>query len=447
MNKEYLSRLFKLAVPLILQYSISASLNLVGVLMIGQLGETSVAAAGLANQVYFLLTFLLFGISSGSAIFTAQFWGKGDVASIHKVLGLCLSVGLIGSLVFFLASMLFPRGIMGVYTEDPSVVALGAKYLMIIAPGFMFAAVSYSYSSVLRSTGQVRIPLLVSFISLTLNTIFSYFLIFGLAGFPKLGVYGAALGASLARVVEAGLMVFIAYRLKSPAAASFSELFRYNRLFALRVLGRALPVMFNEMLWSLGITAYNIIYAHIGTEAIAAISISSAIENLAFVIFIGISDACAVLVGNWIGANKEERAYSYAIRSLALAVSGAIAMGILVYICSGSILSLYKVSELVEQYARNILAVVAFTMWIRVSNMTLIVGIFRSGGDTRFSFVLDTSTIWLVGVPLALLGAFVLHLPVYIVYLMVMSEEAVKWLIGLWRFFSKRWINNLVQAM
>ncbi len=443
-DREYLGRLFKLALPISLQQFLFASLNLVSTLLVGQLGETAVAAVGLSNQISFLLNLMLFGVNSGAAIFSAQFWGRGDVTGIRKVMGLALSVGLLGSGLFTALSLLVPGFVLGIYSKDPAVIAAGSGYLRILGLSFIFSALTYTYASTLRSTGDVRTPMLVSATTLLLNTLLSYLLIFGRLGLPALGIRGAAVATVVSRGLECAALLGLAYRLRTPAAARLGEMFTFERAFAARVLRRVLPVMFNEILWSLGITAYNVIYARIGTESIAAVNIAMTIDGLGFVAFIGVGNACAILVGNTIGAGDEERAYQYAGRSLVLAMVTGLLVGILILAGSGYILAYYKVSAEVIEYARRILTVVAFTLWVRSANMVLFIGIFRSGGDTSFAFLLDAGTVWVVGVPLALLGAFVLHLPVYLVYLMVMADEFTKWMIGVGRLRSRRWIHNLV---
>jgi Na+-driven multidrug efflux pump len=202
-------------------------------------------------------------------------------------------------------------------------------------------------------------------------------------------------------------------------------------------------VILNELFWSLGITTYNIIYGRMGTQSYAAINIVATIEQVAFVLFIGISNATSVLVGNRIGAGKEDEAYRYAGRSLGIGVVGGLLLGVLLQFVKAPILSLYNVSPEVIQNAGNIITVVTFFLWIRVNNMTTVVGILRAGGDTRFSLFLDGIIIWIVGVPMAYLGAFVFDFPVYLVYLCAMSEEATKWVLGINRYFSRKWINNL----
>jgi Na+-driven multidrug efflux pump len=217
----------------------------------------------------------------------------------------------------------------------------------------------------------------------------------------------------------------------------------FDRVFFGRVIKPMLPVILNELFWSLGITTYNIIYGRMGTQSYAAMNIVATIEQVAFVVFIGISNATSVLVGNRIGAGREDEAYIYAGRSLGIGIVGGLFLGLVLQLVKVPVLSLYKVSPEVIENAGFIINVVTFFLWVRVNNMTIVVGILRAGGDTRFSLFLDGIIIWIVGVPMAYLGAFVLNLPVYLVYLFAMSEEATKWVLGIHRYLSRKWINNL----
>ena len=446
-DKDYYQRLFKLALPITLQQFVMSSLNMVGVVMIGQLGAVPVAAVGLANQIFFLLNLVLFGLYSGSAMFTAQLWGVRDILNIRKVLGLALTLGLAVGMFFLIIAEVFPAWALSIYSTDAAVVALGSEYLRIIGTSFILYTISFCYSYVLRSTGDVQTPLIVTITALSINTLLSYALIFGKLGFPLLGVHGAGIAVVVSRTIECCLLLFLTYRKGSPAAGKLRELFSYDLAFTKRVLKPVLPVVLNETLWSLGTTAYSVVYARISTNAIAAMNIVVSIDQLAFVFFIGIGHACAILVGNCIGAGDEEKAFRYAARSEALGMLGAIGIGSLILVSSNSILSLYNVPPIVIEYAHRVLTILGLLLWLRASNMILFIGIFRSGGDTRFALVLDGVIIWVVGVPLAFLGAFVFHLPVYWVYLLVMSEEITKWLLGVYRFFSRKWIHNLAKTV
>jgi putative MATE family efflux protein len=446
-DREYTSNLLRIAVPITTQNFLTSLLNVIDVTMLGQLGEISVAAVGLANQIFFLLMLMLFGTNSGVGVFTAQLWGKRDLVNVRKVLGIGLMIGLTGSFLFTLLALLFPQAALSFYSTDPQVIATGSSYLRIVGWAYMITAVTFAYSSVLRSTGFVRVPMLVSVSALSIKTLLNYCLIFGHFGFPVMGVQGAAISTVIARLLELTAILTITYWRRLPPAARIAELFSFNRAFLEKVLKTSLPVLFNEMLWSLGITTYNMVYGRIGTEAIAAMNIAASIENLAFVIFIGLSEATGIMIGNRIGAGDESKAFTYARRTLIIATVGAICVGLLILFNIDFILSFYKLSELSRVNAHNILQVMGCVFWIRISNLIIIVGVLRAGGDTRFSMFLDAGTVWLVGVPMALICGLVLHFPVYQVYLLIISEELVKYCIALWRFFSHRWVNNLVQTV
>jgi Na+-driven multidrug efflux pump len=253
----------------------------------------------------------------------------------------------------------------------------------------LFFIADFAFASVQRSTGNVRLPLAVSMSALSLNTVLSYVLIFGKLGLPALGVEGAALAGLIARLLECGAMVFFTYHFRTPAAASLQQLFSFNLAFIGKVLKPVAPVIANEALWSMGITAYYVAYARIGTEPLAAMNIVSTIDGLAMVIFIGVSNACAILVGNLIGAGDERTAFRYAARSMALSMLGALGMGGMILVSRDFILSFYKVSPETIASARLVLTIIATLFWLRMSNLMLFIGVFRSGGDTRFAFLLD----------------------------------------------------------
>lgn len=446
-DPEYFRNVRRIALPIIAQQAMFSLLNMLGVVFVGQKGDASVAAVGLAGQIAFLLNLVHFGIVSGAAMFTAQFWGKRDVHNLRRVLGLCLMLAISASLIFFALAQLFPSEILHIYSRDAEVIALGTNYIRTFSWTFLFFAVTFSYALVMRSTGNVITPTMVGVGALFISTILSYSLIFGKFGLPELGIQGAALAAVIARFLECATLLTIIYRTKSPVAASFRELTGFDRVFFGRVIRPMLPVILNELFWSLGITTYNIIYGRLGTQSYAAINIVSTIEQVLFVIFIGVSNATSVLVGNRIGAGKEDEAYIYAGRSLGIGIIGGLFLGLVLQFVKVPILSIYKVSPEVIENAGYIINVVSLFLWIRVNNMTTVVGILRAGGDTRFSLFLDGIIIWIVGVPMAYLGASVWHLPVYLVYLCAMSEEATKWILGIHRYLSRKWINNLTVHM
>lgn len=442
---EFSRNLLRLAVPIAMQSLVMNALNAVDVLMIGQLGETAIAAVGLAGQVFFLMSLFLFGVGSGSAIFSAQFWGRDDLPNVRRVLGLALLLGIGGSAVFSLVAVLAPAAVLSLYSHDPAVIAAGSRYLRVVGLCYVPTAISIVFAMVLRSVRQVKAPMFVSIVALSLKTALAYALIFGHFGAPTMGIMGAAVATVIARLVECGLILALTYHFQLPAAARPAELLDINRDLVGRFLRTSAPVVLGEVLWSLGITVYSAIYARIGTEAIAATNIASTIESVAMVPLFGIGNAAAILLGNRIGAGRADGARRDARRLLLLAVALGAGMGALILLVRGPLLTLYRISPEAQGYARSVLLILACALWIKAANLMMIVGILRSGGDTRFALAADTGPLWTIGIPMALLGAFVLHLPVYWVVLMVMSDEIVKFVIGTLRVRSGRWIHNVVQ--
>ncbi|MBL4937408.1 MATE family efflux transporter [Clostridium sp. YIM B02515] len=442
-DKKFFKSMLKLAIPIALQNLILSSLNLVDTIIIGGLGETAIASVGLANQYFFLLNLLLFGITSGSSIFTAQYWGNKDIKNIRRVLGLCLLTGCSAALLFTLGGLFFPKQILSIFSKDADVIMLGSQYLKIIVFSYVITSITFAYSFTLRSTGQVKIPMIVSVTALAINTILNYLLVYGYFGFPKMGTNGSATATLIARIIEMCLILFAVYRKNNVIAAKFSELMDLSKAFILNFFKVTIPVILNESIWALGVTMYAIVYARMGTEVIASTNISSTVERITWVIFMGLGNACAVMIGHKIGEGNEKDAFIYAKRFIILGPVFAMFAGILVFFTSPWILSAYKVSPVVYNYAAKNLIVFSIFLWVKVFNFTSIVGILRSGGDTTFCLILDTGGVWLIGVPLVFLGGLVWHLPVYYVYALVYMEEVAKLIIGLPRILSKKWINNL----
>jgi putative MATE family efflux protein len=446
LEPTFYRRVLTLALPITLQEFLFSVLNLAISLVVGQLGNVPVAAVGLCNQIYFLFNLLLFGITSGASIFGAQYWGQRDVPNIRRVLGLSLALSVAGSAVFTLITLFLPEAALGIYSRDPAVIALGRTYLQISGFSCLFMAINYSYAAMLRSVGEVRMPMVVNVLALAINLTLSYGLVLGQLGLPRLEAVGAAYGLGLSRCLACVVLVSIVYWKKMPLASTLRQMFSFSRQQAWAVLQRMLPVAFNEIIWALGVAVYNIIYARLGTDALAAVNVVSAIDGLAFVPFLGLGGACAVLVGHEIGAGNRAQAIRYASLLLALTTACGMVVGLAVWAMGPKVLVFYKVSPETTAYAQGIIAFLSLGVWVRASNFILFVGILRAGGDTHFAFVFDAGSIWLVGVPLASLGAFVLHWPVPLVYLLTLSDELFKGCIVFGRFASGKWIHRLAQG-
>ena len=443
-DRSFLRELLIIAIPISFQQLINASLNMIDVVMVGQLGETAIAALGLSNQVFFVLILILFGATSGMAIFTAQFWGKNEIEPIRKVLGMSLIISTSVALIFTLAAVLIPETVLGFYTTDVEVIKLGSSYLRIVGFTYIPIAIATAYIAVLRSIQLIRMTVIVTIAALIFKTILGYALIFGIGGLPALGVRGAAIGTASGWTLELVLLLILVYTQKTPLAANPLAFFSFDWSFFVRVLTTVLPAVANEFFWSLGISTYNAIYAHIGTDAIAAININATIEELGFVVFMGLGNACAVMVGNRIGAKRNAEAFEIVRHVIFLGVVFAIAVGVIIFFLRDAVVRLYDLSPEGVNNVRMLMLVMASCLWIRMFNFTVFIGALRAGGDTRFALIMEICSIWLIGVPAAYVGGFVLHLPVYWVYLMVILEEVAKAFVSWWRFNSRKWIHDLV---
>jgi putative MATE family efflux protein len=335
---------------------------------------------------------------------------------------------------------------MSFYTEDPEVIRLGSDYLRIVGLSYIMMAISISYISVLRSITMVKMTVIVAVVALALKTLLAYLLIFGVGIFPALGVRGAAIGTAIGWTFECVLLLTLVYTQKTPLAANPLSYFQFSRPFAMNVLKTSMPAAINEVLWSVGITSYNAVYARIGTDAIAAVNINATIEELVFVLFIGLGNACAVMVGNQIGAGGKDIAFEYGRRFTILGVTSALIGGAIVLSVRDVVIGLYQISPSAAESLRWLMLVYSLSIWLRVFNFMIFIGALRAGGDTRYAMFLELFSIWFIGVPSALIGGFVLHLPVYGVYALVLVEEAVKALVIFRRFLSRRWIHDLVNA-
>jgi putative MATE family efflux protein len=446
-ERKFYKNMLVIALPVMMQNFITSFLNMIDTVMVGKLGETEIAAVGIANQYFFIFIMILIGISAGCGVFIAQFWGKRDIRNIKRIMGIGLISGVMVSVVFMISGIFFPRQIMLIFNHDPLVIDLGASYLQIVLVSYLFTAITFVYSFSLRSIGNALQPMLISAVALIVNVFFNYMLIFGHFGAPALGVEGAALATVIARVVETVLLVVSIYGSKGLLAASVSELFDLTFDFVKKSYRTILPVILNDLCWGLGSLVYVVVYGRMGTQAMATIQICNTINNLFLVVIFGMSSAAAVMVGNSIGAGKERLGRCYAKRFSLLAVVTGLGLGLLLAVISPAILRIFNISDTVRYSSQIILYIISVIFFIRVLDIILIVGVLRGGGDAKQAFLIEGFTMWFIGVPLTILGAFVFHLPVYTVYALSIFEEICKCMLCVMRLKSGLWINNLTHNL
>ncbi|MBR1993038.1 MAG: MATE family efflux transporter [Firmicutes bacterium] len=444
-NRDLVRMMGKVALPIAAQSLIGSSLSLIDNLMVGSLGELELNAVGVSVQLFFINWMLLFGFTSGTATFISQFYGVGDMKSIKKTTGFGLTVaGGIG-LMFFLVGMVFPEYVLRVFTKFPEVIELGVVYIRTGAPCFLFLAITQPFTVALRATQQTKLPLYASVTALVLNTFLNYVFIFGKFGAPALGVQGAALATSIARLVEMSIILFIVFGRKNVVAGKPSEYFSYGKDLAMRIVRNALPTTINETMWGLGTSLYVAAFARIGITAGAAIQACNTISNMFSLAAFSVGDAVLILVGQKLGEGKTELAYEMSKKMVIIGlVIGAVA-GVGLIAAGEPLLSMFEFTAEGQDVAMKILIVYGVLMWLNLYNGIHITGTLRCGGDTRFAMFTEVGTVWLIGVPAAFITSLYFGWPVYFALLAVKSEELVKGIILTKRYLSKKWLNNVIK--
>lgn len=443
-DKSFIRKIITIGIPIAFQGLLNTLLNLVDNMMIGSLGESSIAAVGLANKVFFVFTLLLFGIVSGSSVLTAQYFGKKDIKNIRRVLGLSLIIGLAGAFIFMLAGLFIPKTVMRIFTPNENTIKIGVSYLTIVAISYPLTAVTNCYISLLRATNKVKAPVFITIAAILVNVVLNYTFIYGHFGFEALGVRGAAIATVIARLFECICILSVVYIGKSEAAAKFKELIDFNKEFIKKYFIIVSPVIANEFVWGLGVTMYSLVYGRMGDSAVASITITQNVEQICVVIFQGLSSATAVILGNELGANKIEKADKHAKGFFIIQFMLVLVMATVCLIIRKPLINLFNVDQNVASDIVKCLNVFIIYSPFRMFNLVNIVGVLRSGGDTKASLLLDMTGVWLVGIPFAFLGGIVLKLPIYYVYAMITIEEVYKFILGFIRYRKKKWLRKIV---
>ena len=442
-EKAFYKSLLAIALPVAMQNLIMFAINMADTVMLGQLGEVYLSASTLANQVGFLFLLFIFGVGSGTNVMAAQYYGKGQIEEIHRVMVLMYRLICVGAVAFVLVAQIWPQQIMRIFSTDAEVIAQGARFLRWVSLSYLPAGISSATMIVQRSVGNVSICVAVYLASLLTNVVGNWVLIFGNLGAPALGVEGAAIATVLARCVE--MLIALVYVLHYEKKLRFrlQYLWQSVRDILPEYMRTAFPVIFNELLWGMGASVIAIIIGRLGTAATAAYSITSVLGQLVTITIFGVGNAAAVLIGNTIGAGEYARAKEYARTMLVIALLLGVIGALVVLLLKDFAVGLYNITPLARAYAGQMLYVYAGMALFKSLAAVSLIGVLRGGGDSRFVLAMDIVFMWTISIPVAYLAGHVWGAPVWVAYLAVQIDEILKSAAGIIRVLRGRWINDI----
>lgn len=438
-------KLITLVFPIAFQQFMLAAVSASDALMLGALNQESLSAVSLAGQVQFVFNLFLGGLTVGTSILAAQYYGKGDSRSIEMIFAYVVKISLLISFLFFLAALLAPQALMRIFTPDAVLIDAGVTYLRIVAISYLLTGLSQIYLCILKNTGSAVKSTVISSCAVILNILLNAALIFGLWGAPKMGIAGAALATSLSKAVEALWALGESWRkgrirlrrsyLLAPGGALAKDYWTYTT-----------PMLGDYLVWGVGFTMYSVIMGHLGSDAVAANSIANIVKNLIVCFCTGLGNGGGIIVGNEMGQGNLEQAKAYGARLCRLSILSGVLSGLVLLAVSPLILQAAVLTPQASSYLMEMLFLCALYMVAKAFNMTTVAGIFPAGGDSKFGLICDALTMWAFAVPLGMLSAFLWKLPVTAVFLIINLDEVVK-LPAVIRHYRKHgWVKNITRA-
>lgn len=441
-DRKFQKTVLMIAVPLMLQQLIVSSVNLIDNLMVGQLGDMALSGVSMANRFYMIVWAGVNGMIASSVIYLSQYNGANDTNHMKQSFRFMIVSSYILCIALFIIAFFFPEMVIAFFIKDVEVIRLGSAYLKIAAISYLPSVISLCIASAFRALGETKKPLYISVISVLTNAVFNYFLIFGVFGFPKLGVVGAAIATLIARSVEALIYLWMLKVSDMPFKTKVSNLFTFDFELAKRITIRAFPLCVNEIMWSFGMSTLVRSYSHRGLVVNTAYSMSSTISDLFFVLFGGMATASTVLIGTPLGANKLEEAKENAYKLLGFSLILAGVILVLMFVTSYVAPYFYNVSMEAKHLSANFLRIMALFFVLYMFN-TSIYFILRAGGDTKSTLFMDSGFMWILNIPLVMLLAYHTNLHVLIVYAIGQSTDVLKACVSYYLLKKEKWVKNL----
>ena len=445
MNQNYYRQIMKLTVPIILQNLLSAAVSSADVVMLNYVGQAHIAAVSLAAHYTSILFMILYGIGTGVTMLSAQYYGKKDLRAIHLVQGIALRFSMICAGLFALGAMLFPEGMMRAFTHDPELISIGARYLSRISVAYLCWGVTEIYVATLRSVGRVGIATALNTVAFSLNILLNAVFIFGLFGAPRLGAMGVALATSISRALELLLCAIVSARSRD-VKLKLSAMLESNALLLKDFIRMALPAILNDASWGLAFSMYSVVIGHfLGSDMVAANSFAHLAHSFGTILAFSVASGGSILLGQLIGENRLEQADRAAADLMRLTVLFGAIGGVIILLARPVMLNFADLNATGKGYLSVMLLICSYYVMGAAVNTTLIAGVFRAGGDSRWGFICDTIDMWGYGVPLAFLSAAVLKLPPLWVYFLMCTDEFVKWPWVIAHYRSKKWLKNITR--
>ncbi len=440
---EFLSEVISIGAPVVVQSVLGSLVNMLDIMMIGQLGEVAITASSVSNQWFMLFALLANALCAAGSMFLSQHWGKGELEQIHRYMGI-LFYGVISlGIIFSVTAIAIPDLILCLYSRDPFVIQQGCGYLRILGISFLLNAVSTVLITSLRCIGDTKVPMTASAISVITNGILNYIFIFGTPFSRPYGIHGAAAATVIARTVEFLIILIYVLNTKPPVCCSLKEYFLVPAEIWKKYFKVGFWVIIAEALYAVGTTMYTMAYKYTGTEGQAALQIVNTYQNLALIMCGGFGTAASVMIGMRLGKNEFEEAGRCCRNLLTLGTIVSVCITVIVIVMSPLLLSIFKVSDTVHGYLESMIVIMALSVPIRLLNYLCIVGVLRSGGDSTYCFFANMVGVWCVGLPLVWFTAVYMKLPITVVFVMANMEEVAKLIISFPRVMKNKWMNNL----
>ena len=446
-NQKLRKNIVSIAIPIAMQNLITFLAGLMDTLMLGQVGEVELSAATIANQYSMLLMGLSFGIASGTNVLLAQYWGKQDKKSMHSILAIAYHLTVIVAAIFFIPALFFPELVMKIFTNDIDVIANGAVFLRYVSFSYIATALSNVILMTLRSVGTVKISIYVYLNSLVMNTFLNWVFIFGHLGSQPLGVKGAAIATTITRIFEFLLSVtFMFGGFEKRLQLKIRHLYKFDISFFKDMSKVVLPVILNEFLWSAGNSGLMMVMGRMSRAFVTATSITNVTVQLAQIITIGISNACAIMIGNIIGEEKYDYAKEFANGMFVLSIFLGILSGLVIFAIRPIVLALYNITPETYEIAMAVLGSAAIVVFCQTQAIMHMMGILRGGGDIHFVLICDIIFLWLCALPLGAIAGLYFKLPPHIVFLILKCDELLKIIFSTFRIKSGSWVKNLTRT-